>query len=298
MMTNGMQESLDKTEKLPDTEPETFILFSEFAYTSVYRYSIKEEAKEPDDQAANSDLDHYTSEWRICTYCGAGAVYEGDGIAKPITGSYPNRCSQSSGFHRHYMICGRFSTLSLGFSLCNNCGGSNMNAAPAVIKTFAKSPRMVSTNLASSSNMALGQKEYLGRGKDDLKLQECLDMVRAKDIRTVDISRPAQLYVFASQYMVEPLKKICLHKLRQDLSELKPNESNIEEIVTMLVYTYDNSTAGKGDGIGEDLRELVIKYAVWKAEVLVKYDLFKAMLMSGGQVVADFTCLMAERMKS
>lgn len=111
------------------------------------------------------------------------------------------------------------------------------------------------------------------------------------DQPTDEVCCHAKLYVFADEWMMTPLKKLCLHKLHRDLISLDLAE-NITEIIHLLEYTYEHTVLDFGDwsGVGKDLRALVMAYAVWKAKELVTFEEFKAFLKRGGEAVQDFTC--------
>ena len=114
--------------------------------------------------------------------------------------------------------------------------------------------------------------DYLDAAKDRGRLQKCLDKLRSADVSTCCVARHAKLYVFANLYVTEPLKQFCLQKLQKDLSTMEPSDANMEDLCEMLPLTYQfTSSSDNGErGIGKDLRDLVIRYAGWKAEVLLK----------------------------
>ncbi|ETN44601.1 uncharacterized protein HMPREF1541_10271 [Cyphellophora europaea CBS 101466] len=112
----------------------------------------------------------------------------------------------------------------------------------------------------------------------------------------------AHLYVFADRFIIKPLKDLCLHKLHRDLNCLKLNKETVSEVVVMLVYAYMNTSGNaatevceSGTGVGKELRELVLAYAVEKVDDLVRYAAFKDMMIDGGELAADITCATAER---
>ena len=73
-MTNGMQESAEKQGVLEEIEPETFVCFAEYVYTSVYRQSVEERAQV--NHPLRAEIGQHTSTWQWCSYCTGSAVYE------------------------------------------------------------------------------------------------------------------------------------------------------------------------------------------------------------------------------
>lgn len=148
-----------------------------------------------------------------------------------------------------------------------------------------------------------GEWKYDAENMDHDKLRKHLSQIQPPDEPSNEVASHARLYIFAHRFMIAPLQKLCLHKLHRDLTSLKLDETIVSELIELLQFTYQNTSSdakiGSGHteaGVGKELRSLVITYAACKAEKLVKYKEFKAMLTEGGELVADFACLTASRL--
>ena len=92
-------------------------------------------------------------------------------------------------------------------------------------------------------------------------------------------------------YLIEGPKQLCLHKLHRDLMVSEPEEDNVAEVIELLEYTYDNTAKKEhnSEGVGIELRDLVMAYAASKALELISFEKFREMLTKGTDLVVDFT---------
>jgi hypothetical protein len=303
MATNGMQESVDKVAKLPDVDLKTFALFSEYAYTGIYRVSV---------QGVNEKVANNTvKDWKCCGWCGAsGAEYikkdSGEQVLwKSSCGcTSATRKSTRSRFWLLYCLCcgsqldpiDRYWYSPDQRRICDSCDAVELEEPRAL--SFQ---RVAKEAFDSIKVYSFGSMDYLGSDKDLGSLGQQLDKLRKRDRSTNEASCHAKLYLFATLYMIEPLKKICLYKLQKDLRDLSPSDENIAEIIEMLSHTYENTSAdgdGVGDeGVGKELRQLIMEYAGWQAELLIKFVAFKEFIADGGDFAADFACALIERVQ-
>ena len=122
-------------------------------------------------------------------------------------------------------------------------------------------------------------------------------MINANATRTIyrpDIKVHAKLCVLADRYMVSELKGFCLHMLFHNLKDVNVDDSTIEHVVDLLRYIYDN-TEPAGDITthkANDLRRLIMAFAVAHAKDVMKYPIFKQLQVDGGDLAADFTALL------
>ncbi|ETN44600.1 uncharacterized protein HMPREF1541_10270 [Cyphellophora europaea CBS 101466] len=270
MVTNGMRESVDLKTHLKEIELEVFTLFLEYAYKGVYRAPIRSPKSSPSQVAGQGpQVDTpkaLTKVQKHCIQCGSRDF-----------GSGPRRCSilncityggrKSVGPYCGF--CGRYNHTGYSLKACSCTGksGSEPNAKDSGFSSLV----------------------YALETKSHAEARTYLENLDPPVRPTNAIRCHAKLYVFAQQWMIEPLKKLCLHKLHRDLQSLAPAD-NFIEIIRLLSYTYENTSTV----IDKELRELVSAYAMWKAKVLVKLDDFKAFLRTGGEVVEDLTCQLAE----
>ncbi|EED21818.1 conserved hypothetical protein [Talaromyces stipitatus ATCC 10500] len=77
----------------------------------------------------------------------------------------------------------------------------------------------------------------------------------------------AKLYVFATKYLIEPLRKQCLIFIHRDLCSFSLKRESTPVILDLLDFTYAHS--GRGEPGGKSLlRDLVIHYAAREARTL------------------------------
>ncbi|KAL8704224.1 MAG: hypothetical protein Q9201_002601 [Fulgogasparrea decipioides] len=104
----------------------------------------------------------------------------------------------------------------------------------------------------------------------------------------------AQLYVFADKYDVGTLKMLSLHKLQRTLVEFTLYDERTGDIVDLLRYSYTN-TVDRPEPIDE-LRLLVVHYAACIIEKLAWNTEFRLLLEQGGSLARDLIGQMVERL--
>ena len=130
---------------------------------------------------------------------------------------------------------------------------------------------------------------------DDLRTH--LDNMRPQDKVAIKVIQHAKLCVFADQYLLQPLIDLCLHKLHRDLLEYDIEENGVQEIVDLLNYVYENTSSSEvAAGARWDLRDLVMTFAVCKAEMLVEDPAFGVLMESGTEVASDFARYIVKRL--
>ena len=109
-----------------------------------------------------------------------------------------------------------------------------------------------------------------------------------------DIKVHAKLYVLADRYMVGELGGLCLRMLYHNLKDVNIDDSTIEYVVDLLRYIYDNTEASSDitASNANDLRMLIMDFAVAHAKDMMKNPLFKQFQVDGGDLAADFTALL------
>lgn len=106
----------------------------------------------------------------------------------------------------------------------------------------------------------------------------------------------ASLYVLGDFWLSDTLKTLALHKLHQTLCIFQLDDKNIEDIIDLARYAYNEEGKGFEEGIGE-LRSLVCQYMVLNAVVVSIHAGFKEFLAEGGEFVKDFFELVVQRMR-
>ncbi|KAL9125882.1 MAG: hypothetical protein Q9217_004981 [Psora testacea] len=104
----------------------------------------------------------------------------------------------------------------------------------------------------------------------------------------------ARLYAFADKYDIEHLKRLSLGKLHQTLVTFTPYEERIDDIVELLHYSYSN-TPDRPDS-KDDLRQLIIHYAACVVEYLSRNAKFQLLLEEHGSLAKDLLMQMLDRL--
>lgn len=278
MVTNGMRESIDMQVHMRDVEPATFTLFLDYAYQKMYRAPERPEETRKNDASNSHNLIGTVgsqatslpsvplSRWRFCRRCGSPAVR--------------GKCSAAGCLYRNIGHSGEPAP-----SLyCVQCG------TRLVSDQFENTISCDCLNQWRAKIHIESGRTFRGRSYHlDANGHRDLANLSPPDEPTDEVRCHAKLYVFADKWMVEFLKKLCLHKLHRDLVTLDVSQ-NVAEVVKLLKYTYEHTAQGWGDwpGVGKDLRDLFMAYAVWKENELLEHDDFDEFLTSGGEGVRDF----------
>ena len=101
----------------------------------------------------------------------------------------------------------------------------------------------------------------------------------------------ARLYVFAEKYDIQPLKKLCLQKLKHTLAIYTLYPERVGDITTLLKYVYAN-TAETINGI-EDIRTMLAHYVGTEMDTLIKYGEIKDLMLENGDLLSDFLKMFA-----
>jgi hypothetical protein len=288
LMNNGtMKESTERVAVLEDVEVDIFGLFAEFCYTHNYRAPPKPKAAEAVDGTNAMDAQMATqnvSEMGLpASYCNK--------CRRPWASTIPNGnqyCS-SCGPYVYCVLCG--ATLYIS-DLCRGGGKVCLTCSNKV------GVRMVNPLRGEAAlQQRLGEKKYgaMGMSHDDLRAH--LESLKPEDELSNKLVYHAKLYVFATMYMIQPLKDLCLHKLSRDLEAFDFKDDHTGEFAELFRYVYVNTSGNDDDtiGTGSELRDLVITYAAYKAQFLVENKVFLEVLEEGGEGASAFAVSMAKR---
>lgn len=92
-----------------------------------------------------------------------------------------------------------------------------------------------------------------------------------------DLLAHAKIYVFATRYLVDPLREQCLKSLHRDLCNSALNEPTMTHILDLLVY-----------------RMLVILYISCEARTLAENTRFRHILDDYGEMASDLVANLVE----
>lgn len=107
-----------------------------------------------------------------------------------------------------------------------------------------------------------------------------------------DLLCHAQVYVFAEEFDIKPLKELSLRKLHEKLGS---KTFRIGDTVDLLKYVYENTV----DLVSfeEKLRALVVHYAACFVEELIPNKDFQSLLADKGELGRDLMVKMASRLE-
>lgn len=97
----------------------------------------------------------------------------------------------------------------------------------------------------------------------------------------------AKLYVFATQYLIEPLREQCLHALHRCLVRCDTLGVTVSDVLDLLEYTYQESGREEPAGKPCSLRELVILFAACESSSLNRDPRFRELLDQYAQMGSD-----------
>jgi hypothetical protein len=292
LMNNGsMRESTERVAVLEEVDVETFAQFAEFCYTGNYRAPPKAKLVEAvdgpngmDAQMEEQNSPEMSLPTRYCFKCGAG-------WASTIPQG-PMHCSNCS-----------YSTPSIYCVLCRSCHSvarSQRERHQPVCPRCCEKAEVKRINMWKDNTVILNRlkaKKYGAMGMNHDELRAHIKNLKLEDELSEKLVCHAKLYVFATIYMVQPLKELCLHKLSRDLEAFDFGNDFAGEFTELFRYVYVN-TSGNDDatiGTGSELRDLVVTYAVCKAEFLVENKAFLEALEEGGEGVLAFAVLLIKR---
>ena len=102
-----------------------------------------------------------------------------------------------------------------------------------------------------------------------------------------------QSYVFATRYLIDPLREQCLKSLHRDLCNFSLNGQSMAYILDLLEYTYEQRGRQEPGG-SYSLRMLVIDYISCEARTLVENTRFRYMLDDQGEIASDLVVKLVE----
>jgi hypothetical protein len=104
----------------------------------------------------------------------------------------------------------------------------------------------------------------------------------------------AQLYIFADKYDISELKGLSLHKLHRTLVEFTLFPQRVGDIVDLIRFSYSNTFDSPGRR--DQLRDLVVQYAACVTKSLANNAEFLSLLEEPGSLASDLVCQLLERL--
>jgi hypothetical protein len=289
-MNNGkLKESMERVAVLEDVEVDIFALFAEFCYTRNYRAPPKAKAAKAEDvpNATNAQMPNQRpSQISLPTsYCfKCHTVW-----TSRIPGGQLNCSNCAYGlFNLYCVLCGTPFLIShfgrSAWPVCSTCSNK--------VEVKRINPLWNGTTL----QQILKEKKYGAMGMSHDELRAHLESVKPEDELSTKLVYHAKLYVFATMYMIQPLKDLCLHKLSRDLEAFDFEDDPTGEFAELFRYVYVNTSGNDDDtiGTGSELRDLVITCAASQARFLVENKVFLEVLEEGGEGASAFAVSVAK----
>ena len=286
-MNNGtMKESTERIAVLEEVDVDTFGLFAEFCYKGNYRAPPKAKVAQAvdvpngtDTQTAKQDTQEVSITTNYCYRC-----------ARP----WASKIFASPG----RVWCPSCSPVYVYCVLCKGMWEVTYFCGP-ICPTCSKKAEFRMVNLNGPALLeSLKAKRYGAMGMSHDELRAYLKSLKPEDEFSDKPVCHAKLYVFATMYMIQSLKDLCLHKLARDLEAFDFKDDSAGEFAELFRYVYVN-TSGNDDntiGTGSELRDLVVTYAACYAEFLVENKAFLEVLEEGGEAASAFAVFMARRL--
>lgn len=148
-----------------------------------------------------------------------------------------------------------------------------------------------------SLRQSFGERQYLMQNEPPTQIQ--LDFLPKRNSKRTQNFTPiflahARLYTFACMRLVDPLKRLALHKLHRTLLPFRLYSRRVGDVIDLARYAYDHGEDRKPDGTIEDLRKLVVEYIVCEVSTIGKHEAFAILLQEGGEFVVDFWSIIAK----
>lgn len=100
----------------------------------------------------------------------------------------------------------------------------------------------------------------------------------------------AALFLIASQYQIDVLKALTLHKLHTTLCKFVVDQINADDITSLVKFVYAHTNDKE-----EALKDLVCQFMATNAKVLSTNAKFLELLEGGGPLVKDYISYVAQR---
>lgn len=104
----------------------------------------------------------------------------------------------------------------------------------------------------------------------------------------------AKLYVFAEKYDISDLSQLALHKLNRNLLLFTIFTSRVNDILTLVRFTYSNDSTPTYEHKVDRLRRLVVWYVAENRDQIADRKEFLELMSEGGEFVTDLWKVMRQ----
>lgn len=108
-----------------------------------------------------------------------------------------------------------------------------------------------------------------------------------------DLLAHAKLYVFATRYLIDPLREQCLKSLHRELCNFSPSGQSMVYILDLLEYTYEQ-TGRQEPNRSYSLKMLVIDYISCETRTLIENARFRRILDEYREIASDLVAKLVE----
>ncbi|KAK6829244.1 hypothetical protein RU639_003487 [Aspergillus parasiticus] len=102
-----------------------------------------------------------------------------------------------------------------------------------------------------------------------------------------DLVFHVKVYIFATRFLIEPLRQQCLKSIHRDLCNFAVNRNNVSRILDLLEFTYAHTRRYELSQ-RSPIRELIIHYAACEARALAENQKLTDILDSDSEMGSDF----------
>ena len=165
--------------------------------------------------------------------------------------------------------------------------------APMVPKPKKKKKGLVTPLTQLSLRTRLHKRTYLTDGYPTSwilnRFTPCTNTKVDQDFTPVFLAY-GRLYTFANMKLVEPLKRLVLHKLHRTLMDFKLYVKRVGDVIKLARYAYNSDCTPDREihGTIDKLRRLVVEYIACEIDTIGKCSEFVELLEDGGEFVSDF----------
>ena len=260
-----MSEATEGCAILEDVDEDTFVLFSQFAYTG--DYTVLKSTILPDDPAKVAGRSPSPPGPR-------NAMNDKAAIKNSLVINDLVNVEDTLAFDR---------TVD---HIDDECGSMGLSA----LRRARRDKKKSAMHLETEPKTMIEEKKIGDVLWKDFRARSYLSPDTSYTITEVDpkdFLAHARIYVFADTYDICPLRKLSLDKLQRLLVVYSLSADGVNDIIRLLHWTYLNTRDGSSGSDVDELRSLTAHYAACEIARLAKHEEFEALLEEQGALGKD-----------